>query len=121
MTGPMTAEPVRPVLLPQIERRALDVLPSERSTDGDAKVLTGDLIRPQPLEPQSRDTARRIPRPDAEIAQLAAETGRSQRSHHISLVELRGPRRRALTGVVVFRRQVRRILGARPDVGRQLR
>jgi hypothetical protein len=50
--GAVAAEAIRAVLLAQLERRALDVLPAERAADGDAEILSGDLLRPQAVEPQ---------------------------------------------------------------------
>src|SRR5437879_557409 len=55
---PVTAEAVRVAPPLQLERRALDVLPPERSSDRHAQVLTGNLRRPQAVDAQPRDAAR---------------------------------------------------------------
>src|SRR6185503_11839455 len=57
MAVTVAAEAIPVVVAPQLERRALDVLPAERAADGDAQVLSRDAIRPQPLERQRGDAA----------------------------------------------------------------
>src|SRR5262245_65856952 len=100
----MTAEAIRVCLLPQLERRALDVRPAKRAADDDAQILPGDLIRLQTFDTQPRHAARSVSRHDPQVAQpVAAESGRPQRAQQIVLVQLRDPRWRALARIVLTR------------------
>ena len=112
---PVTREAEPVARAPDIESGALDVLPPERAPDGDAQILTADLIGPQTVEPDPRDAAGPRARDYARVAQmLAPEAGRAQRAHEIGVAQFRRPLWHAPTCLVFMRRQERWIFGARP-------
>src|SRR5439155_1215698 len=105
---PVTREAEPVARAPDIEGGALDVLPPERAPDGDAQILTADLIGPQTVEPDPRDAAGPRARDYARVAQtLAPEAGRAQRAHEIGVAQFRRPLWHAPTCLVIMRRQER--------------
>src|SRR5262245_48664379 len=115
----MPAEAIRTVLTPEIEGRALEMLPAEGAANRHAQVLTGDFVRNQAIDLPARHAARLIARQDAQVAQpIPAKTSRPKRAQQIPVAQLRGPDGRAPAGIVVCRRQVGRVVSTGPDVRR---
>ena len=101
MTGAAAMEPVRSRVVLEIERRALDVLPSERSAHGDAKVLPRDFAGVEPLQAEPRNTSGAIARRDFHSAKtVAAKAGRMKSAQQICFANRGIPQRTAAAGVV---------------------
>ena len=121
MARAMTAEPVPTVLLPQIERRALDVLPAEafarrprgspgrRSRPASVRPVAGASPARRRCAPQSGDRAAAPRKPDARSARRRSRSCSS--AIHAGAPSHASSSRDGRYG---------RILGARPDVGRPL-
>src|SRR5207247_2765812 len=108
VSGSAAAQSVRAPCARDVERRALDVLPSERAANGDAQVLTRDLGGREPIQRQSRDAPRRIAFEDPQRAEMiAAIAGGVQGPEEISVGQLGVPGRKTAARRVVFRRQIR--------------
>ena len=116
MAGATTVEAIGARLAREVERGALDLLPAERASDGDAQLLTGDFGRCHTVETQSRHAARRIAREDAHRAQTTAgKAAGVERTKKIRVGEFHAPRRTTSTRRVALRHEKRRVGRARPD------
>ena len=116
---PWPLKRARPILLAQIERGALDMLPAEGPPHRHAQIPARDLTRPETVQLQPRDAP-------LDAFRAAILTSRSSprnptpaaRTLQVRLVQLRRPSRRSLDTHRRPSPAVRRILGAGPDVGR---
>ena len=118
--GPMSRETERAAAATQVERRALDMLEPERPPDHHAQVLPADLARRQPVERQPRHPTGVVARQHPQVAQRASEAASGEGTLQVGIGELGAPHRESTAAVIVMHGQVRRIVGAWPDVRRLL-
>src|SRR5262249_55911913 len=95
MSGSMAGETVALGEPRQVERRALDVLPSKGTAEGNSKVLTRDLIRLQAVQAKPRHSARGVPRHDPQAQPIAPKTCRMQGAEQIGRGQHVAPRGRS--------------------------
>src|SRR5262245_60291214 len=101
MTIAMACEVIDVAAARQLERRALDPQPAQRPADGDAEILSGNLIRPEPVDLQDGDASGRVARCYRHVAHaIARVTRRTQRPREVARVQIRAPRRLALARIV---------------------
>ena len=113
-------EAIRRAGAAQLEVGAEDPQPAQRRPDGHPKVLARDFRGRHPFEHELVDAARAVPRRNPHVAQRSLVSGGRQRSLQVGRRQFRAPRREAAAGVVLARRQVRRIWRSGPDGRREL-
>src|SRR5262245_60979691 len=112
----MPPESKRAASLTKLERRALKILPTDGASDRRAQVLTGDPVWRHAVDDQLLHAAGLVARRDAKILQRSSKPGGRQRALQVRTAQLRTPLGHAPAAIVLSRRQVGHVLGARPHV-----